>query len=171
MANSVKELTAMGSNVDIGISHENRQAVAKALGQLLADEHVLYIKTRNYHWNVTGMFFAPLHELFEEQYTEMATFIDDIAERIRSLGFFSPGSMDDFREMSRLVETGHLDGNAEKMLKNLLRDHETIIQILRHDQEAAVEKYKDDGTNDFLIALMEAHEKMAWMLRAHLNGA
>jgi len=170
MATSVKELTAIGSNVDIGIDHDERQVVAKALGQLLADEHVLYIKTRNYHWNVTGMFFKPLHELFEEQYTEMATFIDDIAERIRSLGFFSPGSLDDFRGMARLVETGHLNGDAEKMVKNLLRDHETVIQILRHDQEVAQQK-GDDGTNDFLIGLMEAHEKMAWMLRAHLGEA
>lgn len=170
MANYVEELTAIDPKIDIGIDAENRKAVSAALCQLLADEHILYIKTRNYHWNVTGMFFKPLHELFEEQYTAMATFIDDIAERIRSLGFFAPGSMEEFRGMARLVETNHLKGDAKQMLQNLIRDHETIIQILRHDQEAAAEKYGDDGTNDFLIALMEEHEKMVWMLRAHLNG-
>jgi starvation-inducible DNA-binding protein len=169
MANYVEELTAIDPKIDIGIGADNRKAVSSALCQLLADEHILYIKTRNYHWNVTGMYFKPLHELFEDQYTAMAAFIDDIAERIRSLGFFAPGSMDEFRGMARLVETNHLKGDAKHMLQNLIRDHETIIQILRHDQEAAAGRYGDDGTNDFLIGLMEEHEKMVWMLRAHLN--
>ena len=130
-------LTTDKAGVNIGIEERNRKAVADALCQLLADEHVLYVKLRNYHWNVTGMAFKPLHELFEEQYTTLATFIDDIAERIRSLGYFAPGSMEDFRALSRLEETGHLNGDARQMLKNLLADQEAIIQILRHDQEAA----------------------------------
>lgn len=171
MADSTVGMTKVDAKIDIGINPDNRKAVSEALCQLLADEHILYIKTRNYHWNVTGMYFKPLHELFEEQYTDMATFIDDIAERIRSLGFFTPGSMNEFKEMARLVETDNLNGNAEQMLKNLVRDHEAIIQILRHDQKAAADQYDDDGTNDFLIALMEEHEKMLWMLRAHLNQA
>lgn len=168
MATLNKDLTAVDSRVDIGIVQEDRRAVAQALSQLLADEHVLYIKTRNYHWNVSGMFFKPLHELFEAQYTDIATFIDDIAERVRILGFFTPGSMEEFRELARLSESGHLRGNAEEMLHNLIHDHETVIQILRHDQEAAA-TYNDAGTNDFLVGLMEAHEKMVWMLRAHLS--
>ncbi|MDX1666826.1 MAG: DNA starvation/stationary phase protection protein [Saprospiraceae bacterium] len=157
------------SKIDIGISRENRKAVAESLCQLLADEHVLYIKSRNYHWNVTGMYFQPLHALFEEQYNLLATSIDEIAERIRSLGYFTPGSMDAFGKISRLMETDHQEGDAQKMLENLLRDHEALIQILRHDLDQAMEAHKDAGTSDFLTALMEEHEKMAWMLRAHLS--
>jgi starvation-inducible DNA-binding protein len=164
--NAIK--TNSTSKVDIGITVESRAEVAGMLSQLLADQHTLYIKTRNYHWNVTGMQFQSLHELFEEQYDDLAEYIDETAERIRSLGFFAPGSMDAFKSMARLVETDHVDGNAQAMLKNLLNDHETIIQILRNDQEEAMDKYGDAGTQDFLIGMMEGHEKMAWMLRAHL---
>ncbi len=156
------------SMVNIGIEQADRQAVAEMLGALLADEHVLYIKLRNYHWNVMGVHFKPLHELFEAQYTEVAGFIDEIAERIRSLGFFAPGSMDDFRKLARLEETTHLNGDAQKMLENLLLDQEAIIQILRHDAEVIANEHNDAGTNDLLVGLMEAHEKMAWMTRAHL---
>lgn len=156
------------SAVNIGIEMADRNSVANMLGLLLADEHVLYIKLRNYHWNVTGVHFKPLHDLFEEQYTALATHIDDIAERIRSLGFLTPGSMDEFKRMSRLEETSHLNGDAQKMLDNLLLDHEAIIQILRHDLEVADKEHNDMGTSDFLTGLMEAHEKMAWMIRAHI---
>lgn len=154
--------------VNIGIEPAHREAVAHALSLLLADEHVLYVKLRNYHWNVTGPHFKPLHELFEEQYTALATAIDDIAERIRSLGFFVAGSLEAFRGMARLTETGHLNGDATRMLENLLLDHEAIIQILRHDLEAADKEYNDMGTSDFLTGLMEQHEKMAWMIRVHM---
>lgn len=156
------------SAVNIGIEMADRNSVANMLGLLLADEHVLYIKLRNYHWNVTGAHFKPLHELFEEQYTALAEHIDDIAERIRILGFLTPGSMDEFKRMSRLEETSHLNGDAQKMLENLLLDHEAIIQILRHDLEVADKEHNDMVTSDFLTGLMEAHEKMAWMIRAHL---
>jgi len=169
MTNATNLLTAVDSQVDIGIDYENRKAVSETLGLLLADEHVLYIKLRNYHWNVVGMQFKPLHELFEEQYNLLAVSIDNIAERIRSLGFFAPGSLKDFLGMARLVETDHLNGKAETMLVNLIRDHEAIIQILRYDLEMAMDKYGDAGTSDFLTGLMEEHEKMVWMLRAHLG--
>lgn len=152
---------------EIGLSQDVREKVAIMLSQLLADQHVLYVKLRNYHWNVTGMAFKPLHDLFQEQYQELEVFIDDTAERIRSLGFFSIGTMEEFRKQSRLVETDHLDGDAQKMVENLLNDQEAIIQIIRHNANEA-EELGDMGNNDFLIALMEAHEKMAWMLRAHL---
>jgi starvation-inducible DNA-binding protein len=168
MSNVVKNLKAISSQVDIGISAENRRAVSEALCQLLADEHVLYIKLRNYHWNVAGMNFQPLHELFSQQYATLEGHIDEIAERIRILGFFAPGSMEEFSKMARLMETDHVNGDAQTMLRNLLRDHETLIQILRHDLEEADQKYQDMGTSDYLIGLMEVHEKMAWMLRAHL---
>lgn len=158
------------STVNIGIKSQNRQEVVKMLNQLLADEHVLYIKLRNYHWNVEGMYFQQLHALFEEQYDVLSAQIDDIAERIRSLGHYSPGSMKSFLEMSRLQESAHLGGNDRLMLQNILADHEMIIQVLRQDLEAAMDEFNDAGTSDFLTALMEAHEKMAWMIRAHLRG-
>lgn len=154
--------------VNIGITEDNRHQIAKRLEVLLSDEHILYIKTRNYHWNVKGMYFQPLHELFGEQYVMIEAEIDEIAERIRQLGFFSPGSMEAFRELSRLKETDHLNGDAEAMLQNLLIDHEMIIKVLRHDIEAA-ENGGDAGTADYLTALMEKHEKVAWMLRAHVG--
>lgn len=169
MSSETKAMTHEKVDVNIGIETTDRKQVADALKQLLADEHVLYIKLRNYHWNVTGPHFQPLHAFFEEQYNALEGHIDEIAERIRSLGYFSPGSLQSFMQEARLEETGHLNGNAEQMLKNLLADHETLIQILRHDQDMVMESYKDAGTQDFLIALMEIHEKMAWMVRAHLG--
>ncbi len=168
MSVEIKSMTSEKVDVNIGIKQENREAVSEMLKQLLADEHVLYIKLRNYHWNVTGIHFQQLHAFFEEQYNALAVHIDEIAERIRSLGFFAPGSMEEFKKYARLDETAHLNGDARQMLENLLLDHEAIIQILRHNQDAAMEKYNDAGTQDFLIALMEEHEKHAWMLRAHL---
>ena len=156
-------------DVNIGIEQEGLGLVTDILQKLLADEHVLYVKLRNYHWNVTGMSFQPLHAFFAEQYEAVSTFIDDTAERIRSLGAFAPGSMAAFRELSRLEETGHFNGNARQMLENILNDHEAIIRSLREDQEAVGEKAGDNGTQDFLIGLMEAHEKFAWMVRAHLG--
>jgi len=163
-----KNAIVTDSKVDIGIAEDSRAEIAGMLSQLLADQHTLYIKTRNYHWNVTGMQFQSLHQLFAEQYDNLAEYIDDTAERIRSLGYFAPGSMEAFKNMGRLVETDHVGGNAQIMLQNLLNDHEAIIQILRNDQEEAMDKYGDAGTQDFLIGMMEGHEKMAWMLRAHL---
>ncbi len=158
------------SKVNIGINEQNRSSVAEILAQILADEHILYIKLRNYHWNVEGMFFQSLHGFFEEQYNELAESIDNIAERIRSLGFFAPGSMGDFKDLARLSETGNLNGKDVQMLRNILADHEMMIQILRGNVEDTMEKYNDAGTSDFLTALMEQHEKMAWMVRAHLNA-
>ncbi|MCB0594208.1 MAG: DNA starvation/stationary phase protection protein [Phaeodactylibacter sp.] len=168
MSMGTKQLASM--DVNIGIQDAKREGVAELLKHLLADEHVLYIKLRNYHWNVTGIHFQQLHAFFEEQYTAVATYIDDTAERIRSLGFFAPGSMEEFSAYARLQESSHLNGNAGQMLENLLQDHEAIIRSLRKDQEAAMEQYGDAGTQDFLIALMEAHEKHAWMVRSHLAG-
>ncbi|MEL7120432.1 MAG: DNA starvation/stationary phase protection protein [Bacteroidota bacterium] len=153
--------------VDIGISKDNRSKVVEVLTQLLADEHILYIKLRNYHWNVEGMFFAPLHELFEEQYEDLAKRIDEIAERIRSLGSYSPGSLAAFKQIARLQETDHLGGDAVKMLQNILLDHEMVIRVLR-EGVVTCEQHKDAGTADILTALMEDHEKMAWMVRSHL---
>ena len=127
------QLTQGESRVNIGIAQENRAKVVEILTLILADEHVLYLKLRNYHWNVEGMFFVPLHDLFSEQYEKLEEYIDDIAERIRSLGYYSIGSMEEFKSMARLGESDHLNGDAKKMLQNLLVDQEMIIQVLRQD--------------------------------------
>ncbi len=168
METKIKGLDTVNHPIHIGLNATGREAIASALAVLLADEHVLYIKLRNYHWNVTGLQFKPLHELFEEQYTLLAEAIDDIAERIRSLGYFTPGDMGTFKSISRLGETGHLNGDAETMLQNVLQDQETLIRALREDIDKADNQYQDAGTADFLTGLMEEHEKMAWMLRAHM---
>jgi starvation-inducible DNA-binding protein len=154
--------------IHIGLNSDSRKTVVKRLSKLLADEQVLYTKLRNYHWNVKGMFFQTLHLFFEEQYTALFTITDDIAERIRSLGEFSIGALNAFLDNTRLKETNHLDGNAEKMLQNILKDHELIIRKIRGDIKIA-QNMRDEGTADFLIGLMGQHEKMAWMVRNHLG--
>lgn len=154
--------------IDTGLEKGARKSIAQSLIRLQADEEVLYIKTRNFHWNVMGMSFQPLHLLFETQYTELTTFIDTIAERVRTLGHFAPGSMEEYLRLTRLKESGNLDGKAEKMVKALVEDHEAIIRTLRRDLEDAAQ-HGDASTSGFLTNLLEAHEKMAWMLRAHLG--
>jgi len=154
---------------DIGLSDEQRDSVVKILNALLSDEYVLYTKTRNYHWNVTGPQFNDLHKFFEEQYTELNVVVDDVAERARSLGGWSFGTLSEFSQHARLKEHPGQHPNAREMIANLLADHETIVRQLRKDLEAA-EKHHDMGTNDFLTGLMEKHEKMAWMLRAFLQA-
>ena len=169
MQQILKELTVKEDNINIGLDQGKREKIVEILAQLLADEHVFYMKLRNYHWNVEGMQFQPLHALFESQYNDIAPTIDDIAERIRSLGFYSPGSMQQMAQLARLSETGHLNGNAEKMLQNILVDQELLIQVLRRNITEIEQKYNDAGTMDFLTGIMEMHEKMAWMIRAHIS--
>ncbi|MGD1843066.1 MAG: Dps family protein [Thermonemataceae bacterium] len=155
--------------LDIGIKDTHRESVAFLLNTLLADEHVLYIKTRNYHWNVKGMHFQSLHLFFESQYQALEVMIDDIAERIRAIGHHAVASMKDYVKLARLLESNHVDGKAETMLQNLLFDHENLIRIARKDLIAEAEKYQDVGTSDFITSLMEKHEKMAWMIRSYLG--
>lgn len=158
-----------GTTPDIGLNATNVQGVVALLSRLLADEHVLYMRLRNYHWNVVGMAFGPLHELFKEQYEEIADDIDDIAERIRSLGAPAPGTMTEFLQLATLAERPGELPDDRTMVANLVADHEAIIRHLRRDVRAADEQYDDMGTSDFLTELMQKHEKMAWMLRAHLE--
>jgi len=153
-------------DVDIGLPGQSREAVGRMLNKLLADEHVLYVKTRNYHWNVTGPQFHSLHEMFEEQYTQLAGSIDDIAERARSLGVTALGSMSEFLNEARLTEENGEPPPARSMVLNLAHDHEALARQLRGDVEACEKQYNDQGTMDFLTGLMEMHEKTAWMLRA-----
>jgi starvation-inducible DNA-binding protein len=154
----------------IGLSDASRNGVLKLLAPLLADEYVLYTKTRNFHWNVVGPHFHDLHKFFEAQYEELNDFVDDIAERMRQLGGKSPGTLAEFAKSARLKERPGQRPPARGMLAALLADHETVITTLRSDLETAMEKFKDAGTSDFLTGLMEKHEKMAWMLRAAVEA-
>lgn len=153
---------------NIGISEKNLKNVATLLNELLADEYVLYTKTRRYHWNVQGMYFNDLHKFFEGQYEQLDEIIDSAAERVRHLGHFALGTMSSFLKAAHLLETSEEKLDAKGMLHNLLEDHETVVRLLREDIEKCND-YKDAGTADYLTGLMEEHEKMAWMLRAFLS--
>ncbi len=153
----------------IGITEKDRAGTSQLLNHLLADEYVLYTKTRYYHWNVTGPRFHTLHVFFETQYTALAEIADQVAERVRQLGFYAFGTLEQFKKVTRLSEDFGTIPSENEMIHNLMLDHETIIQQLRKDLEKADENFHDVGTNDFLTALLEQHEKMAWMLRAHLQ--
>ncbi|HYS16660.1 MAG TPA: DNA starvation/stationary phase protection protein [Candidatus Binatia bacterium] len=157
-------------NSNLGIDDKDRAGVVKILNALLADEYVLYTKTRNYHWNVVGPQFNDLHKFFAEQYEAIDDFVDDVAERARTLGGHSVATLSEFVEAARLKEHPGQYPSAEDMLENLLADHEAIVRQLRADADAAATNYHDMGTNDFLTGLMEEHEKMAWMLRAFQEG-
>jgi len=152
----------------LGLAEAALKDVSQILGVLLADEVVLYLKTRNFHWNVVGANFIEMHKFFEDQYEELDDILDEVAERIRSIGSRAPGSMAEFLGATRLKESDGKVAHAAGIIEVLLADHETVIRGIRHDL-AAVAKANDAGTEDFLIGLIEQHEKMAWMLRSHLQ--
>lgn len=158
----------MKTSLNTGIPDKARKEIAGILAKLLADEHVLYLKTRNAHWNVVGIDFHAMHLFFESQYGQIEENIDEIAERIRSLGHVSPGSLGEMLKLARLREIPGDRHKSAEFIKALLADHEQIIRQLRDDAPKCA-KLGDDGTNDFLVGLMEEHEKMAWMLRASLG--
>jgi starvation-inducible DNA-binding protein len=158
-------------DVEIGLPGQARQEVGRILNRLLADEHVLYVKTRNYHWNLVGPRFHSMHVFFEEQYVMLQPVMDDIAERARSVGATALGSMAEFTEHARLREEAGGHPETDAMLRSLLADHEAMAQQLRKDVDRCDEELNDQGTADFLTGLMEMHEKQAWMLRAHLEPA
>lgn len=153
--------------LNIGIAEEHSTEVCKILNVLLADEFNLYARTRNSHWNVTGPAFSVLHKFFESQYDELAGIIDEVAERVRTLGGVAAGNLKTMTATTRLAEAKDEPG-AMKMVLSLLNDHETIIRAVREDISKVQDSYKDVGTADFLTGVLKAHEKMAWMLRAHL---
>lgn len=153
--------------MNIGIGKQNREAIAESLQQVLADEMLLYVKTRNYHWNIKADNFMELHAFYEGQYTELERIIDEVAERIRMLGHISIGTMADFLEYTHLKEQDYTT-NSQEQLKQLVDDHEQIIRFLRKCGRDFDENYDDLGTSDFVIALMEQHEKMRWMLESYL---
>lgn len=153
--------------VNIGISTENREAIANALSRVLADSYVLYLKTHNYHWNVTGKLFHSLHEQFEEQYTELADAIDEIAERIRALGFRTPGTYKEFQELTSIEEDTEYP-EAMEMVRRLALGNEQVLRTAREALEPA-NKGEDEATIDLLTQRLNTHSKTAWMLRSHLE--
>lgn len=156
---------------NLGISPKNLNAVNEVLNRVLADGNVLYIKLRKFHWNLSGDNFMELHELFEAQYTALALAIDEVAERISTLGGVAIGTTSEFAKYSQLKENpGKVPSNQE-MLQTLVADHESIVKALRKNLDDVEEKYGDAGTSDFLNGLMQEHEKMAWKLRKYFKEA
>ena len=154
---------------EIGIKPANAALVAQSLNTLLADEHVLYIKTRRAHWNVEGPDFLTIHRFFEEQYKQLEEIIDEIAERIRTIGHYAEATLAGFLAETHLTEEIKTNNDSAGFMKALVSDHESIIIHLRENVDRSAEEWKDVGTSDFLTGLMETHEKMAWMLRAHFK--
>ena len=154
---------------NIGIQERDRQAVAVVLNKLLADEHVLYIKLRNAHWNIEGPDFHMQHLFFEEIYTELSTTIDDIAERVRAIGHYAVGTMKEYLALTSLSEMHHDKNDSQGYIKELKADFEAVIEYIRGQIKIVGEEHNDLGTEDFLIGIMAAHEKTAWFLRSHLN--
>jgi len=150
------------------MADRDRDQVAEALSRLLADSYTLYLKTHNYHWNVTGPMFTTLHTLFEQEYQDLALAVDDIAERIRALGHRAPGSYTEFAKLARVEEASGVP-KAEQMVRDLVADQETVVEAARA-VVAAASKADDDASEDLAIQRIQVHEKNAWMLRSHLEG-
>lgn len=154
--------------IDIGISPEQRKDIAAGLSRLLADSYTLYLKTHNYHWNVTGPLFNTLHLMFEQQYTELATAVDEIAERIRALGEPAPGSYKAFAKLTGIEEEEQVP-DAETMIRQLVIGQETVVRTAR-GLFPLLDEASDEPTADLLTQRMQVHEKNAWMLRSMLEG-
>jgi len=154
--------------IDTGLSSEQREEIARHLSRLLADSYTLYLKTHNYHWNVTGMQFNTLHTMFEAQYTELAAAVDEIAERIRALGIKSPGSYSEFSKLTSVSEASGEEDAAE-MIRQLVIGQETIVRTARESFPSA-DDANDEPTADLLTQRMQIHEKNAWMLRSMLDA-
>lgn len=154
--------------IDIGISDEQRKTITDGLSRLLADSYTLYLKTHNYHWNVTGPQFTTLHTLFETHYTELALAVDEIAERIRALGYRAPGSYREFAALSSIEEDTD-EPAAKEMIKRLVAGQEAVARTAR-SIFPSVEEASDEPTADLLTQRMQVHEKNAWMLRSLLES-
>ncbi|MFN7176470.1 MAG: Dps family protein [Thermaurantiacus sp.] len=152
---------------DLGIPKETVAAITDGLSRLLADTYTLYLKTHNYHWNVTGPQFNTLHQMFETQYTELALAVDEIAERIRALGAWAPGSYSEFARLSSVAEAKGVP-SAEEMVRDLAEDQAKIVRTARQIFPLA-DAAHDEPTADLLTQRMQVHEKTAWMLRAMIS--
>ncbi len=158
---------AKASKIDIGIKDKDRKAIADGLSRLLADTYTLYLKTHNFHWNVTGPMFQTLHLMFETQYNELALAVDQIAERIRALGYPAPGTYSAYAKLSSIKETAGVP-KAEKMIGLLVEGQEAVARTAR-SIFPVVDKVNDEPTADLLTQRMQVHEKTAWMLRSLLD--
>ena len=154
-------------NPNIGITAKNLKSLHDLLNKTLADEMILYIKTRKFHWNVSGESFMELHKLFEDQYKQLEKAIDEIAERVGKLGGMAMGTAKEFESSTQLKEAPGKNPSSKEMKAELLKDHETIIKSLRDAVDEADEKFKDAGTADLLTGLMRTHETIAWTLRRY----
>lgn len=154
---------------NIGIKQENISKIVEILTKVLADEFILYTKTKRAHWNVEGPDFYNKHIFFEQQYDAIDEIVDTVAERIRSLGHYTPATLKDFLSLTHLTEELQEKNDSNGFIKELLLDHESIIIYLRENINLIANELQDAGTSDFITGLVENHEKMAWMLRAHLN--
>lgn len=152
----------------IGITEDNLKKVNSLLSVVLSDEMTLYVKTRKFHWNVSGESFMELHKLFEEQYTELEEIIDLVAERIGKLGGKTIGTMDEFTKLSRVKENPNKYPDQKTMLSELLADHETVISELRKDIDLSADENHDAGTADLLTGILQQHETIAWVIRRYL---
>jgi starvation-inducible DNA-binding protein len=152
--------------IDIGISEKDRKEIAAGLSKLLADTYTLYLKTHNFHWNVTGPMFQTLHLMFEGQYNELALAVDLVAERIRALGFPAPGTYTEFAKLSSIPEAEGVP-SAEDMIRQLVEGQEAVVKTAR-SIFPTVDKANDEPTADLLTQRMQVHEKTAWMLRSLL---
>jgi starvation-inducible DNA-binding protein len=153
--------------IDIGIKEADRAKIAQGLSRLLADTYTLYLKTHNFHWNVTGPMFQTLHLMFEQQYNELALAVDLIAERIRALGFPAPGTYAEFSKLSSIKERSGVP-KAEDMIRDLVAGQEAVVKTAR-SVFPLVEKVNDEPSADLLTQRMQVHEKTAWMLRSLLD--
>lgn len=153
--------------INIGIAEADRREIAEGLSRLLADTYTLYLKTHSFHWNVTGPMFNTLHTMFMEQYTELSTAVDEIAERIRALGFPAPGSYAQYAKLTSITEETGTPG-AEVMIRQLVEGQEAVVRTAR-SIFPVVEKAGDEPTADLLTQRMQIHEKTAWMLRSMLE--
>lgn len=155
--------------VQIGISDNHRQIVADELVKILADENILYMKTKNAHWNIEGPDFYDKHIFFEKQLTQLDEDIDSIAERIRSIGHYVPAALKLYLDLTHLTEQTREKNDSQGFITELLEDHQSLIVLCREHITSFGEKFHDQGTADFITGLMETHEKTAWFLRSHLK--
>ncbi|MGP1993050.1 Dps family protein [Zobellia laminariae] len=153
---------------NIGISAENRQAIADQLSKVLADEFVLYSKTLNFHWNLEGPDFHSVHLYLETLYEEQQDVVDTVAEKIRMVGHYVPATLKNYSQLTHLTEKLKGKNDSQSIFAELLEDHESIIIFLREEIQPIAEKWKAEGISDYITGLMEQHEKIAWMLRSHL---
>lgn len=153
----------------LGIKKEYLNEVASSLSILLADEFIVYMKTRNAHWNVEGRDFHSMHQFFEDQYEKLDVIMDSVAERIRMLGHYAPATVKTLSSLTHLSEASRQANDSMGFITELLNDHESIIKVLRVNVNRYANEFHDIGSSDFITSLMEDHEKIAWELRSHLR--